>query len=483
MAVHLLIADPDREWLQSAKTYFEDCLYEVSTADNGKDAQLAIYNQKFFVVVLSMELRNHPGLQVLKFIKANYPAQKTIMLIGADSKPGQEELWDRDKLKKMGVTEVLQKPFELKDIKGLLEGYQSIGDMLATVKKRDELGPEEECNLEDGQFTSIKIAEFYSSQPVLFDIFIKLSSNRYVKILHAGDTLSKNRLDKYKEEKSVEYLYFQKSDLYKYVKFGSYFAKQVVDAKKINLNKKVKFLQNVTEKFLENSFEEGMKPQIVDQGKELAENMYQLIKKNNDLYNILRSYQDFDPNAFTHAYLVSLFSAAIIKQFDWQSKTTLESTSLGCFFHDIGKMYLPKELLHLKVKDMSEEQFAEYKRHPELGHQAVESNTAINNSVKQIILQHHEHYDGSGFPYAVKGSKILTLSNVVCLADNFVHIVQDEDKKPVDALKVLLDRREQLSRYNSMIVEKLIQVFIDPDKKEKEEKMPGSMRLNRKKTS
>ncbi len=483
MAVNLLLADPDREWLQSAKTYFEECLYEVATADNGKDAQLAIYNQKFFVVVLSLELKNHPGLQVLKFIKANRPAQKVIMLIGANAKQGDESLWDKDKLKKMGVSEVLERPFELKDIKGLLEGYQSIGDMLATVKRREELGPEEECQLDDGQFTKIKIAEFYSAQPVLFDIFIKLKSNHYIKILHAGDTLSKARLDKYKEDKRVEFLYFHKNDLYKYVKFGSYFAKQVVNTQKISLDKKVKFLQNVTEKFLENSFEEGIKPQIVDQGKELAENMYLLIKTNRDLYSILRSYQDFDPNAFTHAYLVSLFSVAIIKQFDWQSKTTLECTSLACFFHDIGKMYLPKELLKLKVKDMDEEQFEQYKRHPELGHQAIENNNTVNNSVKQIILQHHEHYDGSGFPHAVKGSKILTLSNVVCLADNFVHIVQDEDKKPVDALKVLLERRDQLAWYNSTIVEKLIQVFIDPEKKEQEEKKAGSLRLTQKKVS
>ncbi len=483
LAVNLLIADPDEEWLYSAKKYFEECLYQVTMAGSGKEAQLALYNQKFFAIILNVELQNHPGLQVLKFIKTNYPGLKVIMTTEVNPEDREEDQWTREKLKKLGVTEALEKPFEMEDVKGLLEGYQSVRDMLATIKMRKEPGAEEECDLADNKFTKIKIAEFYSSQPILFDVFIKLKSNRYVKILHAGDVLSKKRLDKYEKEKNVEYLYFQKNDLYKYVKFNNYFAKKVLNSKRINSEKKLKLLQNVTEKFLEHSFEEGMKPQIVDQGKEIAENMYLLIQDNQDLYGLLRSYQDFDPNAFTHAYLVSLFSTAIIKQFEWQSKTTLECTALACFFHDIGKMQLPKELLNTKVEDMTEEQFEEYKQHPALGFKMVENNSMVNNSVKQIILQHHEHFDGSGFPFSKRGSKILTLSNIVCLADKFVHIIQDEDKKPIEALKALLGRREQLIWYNSLIVENLIKVFIDPDKKKIDDKIPANSHIVNKKVS
>ena len=80
------------------------------------------------------------------------------------------------------------------------------------------------------------------------------------------------------------------------------------------------------------------------------------VKKEDDMYKLLRSYQDFDPNAFTHAYLVTLFSSCIIKQFEWQSKATIETTALACMFHDIGKMKLPPELLSLHPTNMSEDQ-------------------------------------------------------------------------------------------------------------------------------
>lgn len=464
MALKILLVDKDEDWLFAAKEYFEGLLYQTTLVSNGKDAQVALYNDKFFAVVMNVKVERHPGIQVLKFIRSNYPTQKVIMVTEVDENDDEEDQMTPEKLRKLGATEAIAKPFEFEDLKGLLEGHQSVGDMVSSVPRRKELGPEEEVNMGDEKFTHVKIDEFYSSQAVLFDIYIKLKSNRYIKILHAGDTFSKERLDKYKNEKKVEFLYFEKKDLFKYVKFNSYFTKKVISNKKVGGAKKVKILQNVTEKFLEQTFEEGMKPQIVDQGKEIAESVYDMVKESEDLFQVFKDYADFDPNAFTHAYLVTLFSTSIIKQFEWQSKTTIECTALACMFHDIGKMKMDPSVAQMKVEDMNDEQLLEYKRHPEYGLELIDGNPLINNSVKQIILQHHEHFDGTGFPFNKRGSKILMLSNIVCLANDFVHIIQDEDQRPVDALKTLLSRRDQLSWYNSQIVECLIKVFVDPGK-------------------
>ncbi len=483
LALNLLIVDPDDEWLFSAKEYFQSVNYQVTLVNNGKDAQMTLYNGSFFAVILNVNVQNHAGIQVLKFIKSNYPSQKVAMITELDEAGDLEDQWTPEKLKKAGATEVIVKPFEFADLKDLLEGHQSVTDMVSSVPRRKELGPEEEVSLADDEFTSVKIDEFYSSQPVIFDIFVKLKSNRYIKILHAGDALSKDRIDKYKNDKNVDFLYFHKKDIYKYVKYNSYFTKKVIANEKVSGARKVKMLQNVSEKFLEQAFSEGMKPLIIDQGKEIAENVYELVKNQPDLYAVFKDYSDFDPNAFTHAYLVTMFSTAIIKQFEWQSKTTIECTALACLFHDIGKMRLDPSLLNIKLDDMNDDQLEEYKKHPELGLELIANNSLINNSVKQIILQHHEHFDGSGFPFAKRGSKILMLSNIVCLADNFVHIIQDEDKKPVEALKVLLSRRDELRWYNSAIIECLIKVFVNPEKITKENHLPSNSRLVNKKAS
>jgi putative nucleotidyltransferase with HDIG domain len=484
MALNLLIVDPDEDWLMAAKGFFENILYNVKIVSNGKNAQIALYNEKFFAVVLNIHTKNHSGPQVLKFIKTKHPNQKVIVVTDVDdSEDSDEDAMTPSTIRKLGATEVIVKPFEFPALKQLLEGHQSVGEMVSNIPRRNELGPEEEMDLEDSKFTKVKISEFYTSQPVLFDLFIQLRSGRYVKILHAGDKLDEDRINKYKNEKKVEYFYFKREDLYKYVKFNNYFAGKVIKSDKVAGEKKMKLLQNVSEKFLEQSFQEGLKPQILDQGREIAENVFDLVQNQDDLYKILRSYQDFDPNAFTHSYLVSIFSTSIIKQFEWQSKTTIECTALACLFHDIGKMALPEEFLKLKIEDMNEDQLEVYKTHVEKGYELLDGNPLLNNSVKQIVLQHHEYFDGTGFPYGKKGTKILTLANIVCLADDFTHIIQDEELKPVEALKELLERREQLKRYNSQVVENLIKVFADPAKIVKNYTLPSNSKVLNKKAS
>jgi response regulator RpfG family c-di-GMP phosphodiesterase len=477
LALKLLIVDPSEEWLESAKQYFDDCLYETKIVANGKDAQVAVYKEKYFAIILNVATVNHSGIQVLKFIRAKYPLLKVLMITEIDESVDEEDQWGEVRLKKMGATEVITRPFEFNDLKGLLEGHQSINEMISIVPKRKGLSPEEEVDGEDNLFTSVKISEFYTAAPVLFDLFIKLKSGRYIKILHAGDTFSKERVDKYKNEKNVEHLYFEKKDLFKYVKFTNYFAEKIMTNKKVATKVKMRLVQNVAEKFLEQSFSEGMKPQIIEQGKEIAENIYTMIQENEDLYQVFRDYSDFDPSIFTHAYLTTIFSTAIIKQYEWQSKITIECTAFACMFHDIGKMKLDPALLTKKRVDMTEEEFEEYKKHPEYGLDIIEGKPMINNSIKQIIYQHHEHYDGTGFPLGIKGSKILTLSNIVRLADEFVHIIQEQDLKPIDALKVLLQNRADMIWYNSTIVENLIKVFVAPEKIMKENHIPSNSRM------
>lgn len=478
MALKVLLIDPDEDWLYSTKEKLENELYQVDVVSNGKDAQLSLYNNKYFAVILNLETKNHSGLQVLKFVKTNYASQRVIMLMERlPPEPLDEDSITPDKLKKMGAMEVLVKPIEVKDILTALEGHQSLGEMISNLPRNKGESKEEEVDLRDDVFTSVKIEEFYSTQPVLFDVFIKLKSDRYIKILHAGDSFSKDRLDKYRTEKKVEKLFFQKKDLGKFIKFNNYLAGKMIENKGVNSVTKVKLIKNVAEKFMEQSFVEGLKPQIIDQGKEICENVFKLVEGQKDLYKVLRSFQDFDPSAFSHAFLVSLFTTSIIKQFEWQSKVTIETAAFACLFHDIGKMKLPPNLLDKRPEEMTDDEKVEYFKHCEYGLQILENNSMINNSIKQIIFQHHENFDGTGFPENKKGSKILTLANIVHLADDFSHIIVEKDIKPLEALKVLLANRDQLKHYNSIIVENLIKVFTDPEKIKKDFVLPSNSNI------
>lgn len=483
MALKVLIVDPSDEWLAKAANFLQEQFYEVVKVNNGKDAQLALYNDDFFAVILNFDTENHSGTQVLKFIQTKHPNQRVVMVLNSQEII-DEELTSEEKLRKMGATEVAIKPFEIMALKELLEGHQSLGDVMSNITRREGQSDEVEVDTPDTDFTRVRIDDFYSAKAVLFDVYVQLRSNRYIKILHCGDTFSKERIDKYKNEKKVEFLFFHNSDRRKFVQYHNQLAKKLINNEKMPAQVKVKMLKNVADKYVQEAFYQGMKPQVVEQGREVCENIFNLVEKEKNLYQVLKSYEEFDPTAFTHAFLVSLFSTAIIKQFDWQSRTTIEATAMACLFHDIGKMKLPKELLEKRPVEMNDEEMELYKTHPELGVEIIEGNRLINNSVKQIILQHHENYDGSGFPFEKRGSKILTLANIVSLADDFVHIMIDEELDPPAALRKMLMDPDQVAKYNSMIVENFIKVFVDPEKIVKEsDVLPSNSKIVNKKVS
>ena len=474
--------DPDESWSAQAKKYFLEASYEVTDVCSGREAQLAIYNENFFAIIMNYATENHSCMQVLKFIKTNSTNQRVI-IIGNDQKILDEQEVTEEKLQKIGVANLCVKPFDMNQLREVLEGHLSLTDIMANVTKKDGVSEELEVGLTDDCFSKIKIEEFYSSQAVLFDIYIKLTTDKYLKILHTGDTFSKERLDKYKNEKKVDVLYFHNSDRKKFIQYNNFLSKKIIANENVPAYNKVNILKNVTEKFIEEAYTVGIKPLIIDQGKEVCETIFQLIQSQGELYSVLKTFQNFDPTAYSHSFLVTLYSTAIIKQFEWQSKATIETTAMACMFHDIGKTQLPKEFLEMSPKNMSPDQLEQYKKHPELGYALIENNRALNNSVKQIILQHHEAYDGTGFPFQKKGQKILTLSNIVCLADDFVHMMIDEKIQPTEALKLILSDSKGIKRYNSILIEKFIRVFVDPEKIKNEIALPTNSRvINSKKT-
>lgn len=479
MALKILLVDPNEVWLNEASKFFEENLYKTERATNGKDAQMCMYNSDYFAVVVNYSTQNNSAIQVLKFIKRTKKKAKAVLVFNSEEEMIESD-YTEEQILKMGATEYMIMPFEMNELKEVLEEHQSLSEMMSQLPRRDSVSEVEEVQAQQDEFTSIKIEDFYNSKAVLFDVFIKISESKFLKILHAGDKFEKDRIDHYKNEKNIDVLYFKTSDRKKFIQYNNYLAKKIVDNENVSSKAKVNLLKNITDKITEEAFTNGLKPQVVDEGKQVCESVFNLVEKQEDLYKLLKSFHDFDPKAVSHSFLVTLYSAAIIKQYEWQSKATIETAALACVFHDIGKINLPPTLLNMKPEDMTPDQFEQYKSHPEVGCEMIEGNKLINPSVKQIILQHHENFDGTGFPFALKGKKILTLANIIHLADDFAHMIVDDEMKPTEALKLIISDKSKVVHYNSSVIENFIKVFVDPGKLTKERALPSRSRLVKK---
>ncbi|MBF0299786.1 MAG: HD domain-containing protein [Oligoflexia bacterium] len=461
MAVKILIINHALYLAKELASFLTKVGYETDTCVTGKDAQIMMYNKKYFAIVLDLAVQDHPGPQVLKFVRQIHTSVKVILTIPAEQNLQDYNL-EKNLLEKQGVFDVFIGTPSFKDLQIAIEGHRDFGDI---IKNESGVGVSEEteANLHDERFVQISIDEFISVRAVQFDVFVKLLSGKYIKILHSGDTFDKERVEKYKNEKKVEHLYFLKEDRTKFVRLQNFVAEKAIVNKKVSAKSKVNLVKGLSEIYIDAVYEEGLKPLIIEQGKAICDNIYDIVHKKNDLHKLLREYSSFSNSLSTHSYLVTFFASMIIRQFEWDSKTTNETLGMAALLHDIGCTKLAEDIREMSPFKMNEEQLNRYKLHCQDGVDILNACPSISQMVKQIVLQHHERINGEGFPCGLKYERILELAQVVGLADEFVRHMVDNQIRPPDALKKMLLDQNCLKRYNGFIIERFLKVFTDPD--------------------
>jgi putative nucleotidyltransferase with HDIG domain len=117
-----------------------------------------------------------------------------------------------------------------------------------------------------------------------------------------------------------------------------------------------------------------------------------------------------------HSERVALVSRRLAKEIRL-GEHEVERIYMAGLLHDVGKIGVPEAVLQ-KTGKLTDEEFAEIKKHPEIG-------ARILRDIKQIediipgVLHHHERWDGRGYPMGLSGDSIPLMGRIICLADCF----------------------------------------------------------------
>ncbi|WP_255294983.1 HD-GYP domain-containing protein [Bacillus sp. AFS041924] len=91
----------------------------------------------------------------------------------------------------------------------------------------------------------------------------------------------------------------------------------------------------------------------------------------------------------------------------------------GGLLHDIGKIGIPEHIL-LKNEKLTDEEYNTIKQHPVIGYDIIKHIAIFNeNGIFDIVLYHHERYDGKGYPEGLKGEQIPLTARIVAIADSY----------------------------------------------------------------
>lgn len=427
--------------------------YSCDHVFSGKDTQALLYQNSYHILLLDLALHNFSSIEILKYIKLSKISIR-ILVFCEDKKLIEDLGLTKSHVPRLGLSDfifpngrpekVLQKIEEL-----------TYATSWKKIERTSGVEKKEEVKILDRDLTRLPIQEALSSQVAIFDHFIKLASNKYVKVVHQGETFPLEVIQNYAAA-GCEHLYFRTKDRLIYINFMNELSQKLISTHRAPANQTLSMVKNITDKYIEEVHTKGIRPDLVDEGKKLCHNVYKMITADSNLNSMLNCMHEMDHQSFSHSFLVMFYSTIISKNIDWVGPKVLETIAIGSLLHDIGTINLPPNIRDSGGKNLNPADLIHYQEHPRIGAEMLQNFPSISEQVRQIIYQHHETINGLGYPNGLTGLKIYPLAKIVALADAFTDMLIEKKLTPKETLKELLMNREEMLKYDPNILRALV---------------------------
>ncbi len=133
------------------------------------------------------------------------------------------------------------------------------------------------------------------------------------------------------------------------------------------------------------------------------------------LENLMAAMDLRDVETYGHSKTVARYTQLLAHIMGFQDRAQLDNIRKGSLLHDVGKIAIPDAILK-KVKLLTAKEWEKIKLHPALGYGLIKEIKMVDE-VGNIILYHHERYDGKGYPKRLKKDKIPVEARIFALAD------------------------------------------------------------------
>lgn len=172
----------------------------------------------------------------------------------------------------------------------------------------------------------------------------------------------------------------------------------------------------------------------------LMEDIVDEISGNEDIMVNMMDLRVSSEYTFYHSVSVCVLSLVLGVALKFK-KEDLYLLGTASLLHDIGKIFTDNEILD-KAGKLTYDEFEIIKKHSENGYRYVKENLYINTKVYMGIQQHHEKYDGTGYPLNIKGKKISLFGRIIAIADVYDALVSDRPYRkgvlPSEAIEYIM---------------------------------------------
>jgi putative nucleotidyltransferase with HDIG domain len=165
-----------------------------------------------------------------------------------------------------------------------------------------------------------------------------------------------------------------------------------------------------------------------------------------------------DPYTAGHQRRVAALAVAIARELQLPEEQ-IEGIHLAGVVHDVGKIQIPAEILS-KPGRLTELEFSLIKQHSQAGYELLKT-IAFPWPIAQIVRQHHERLDGSGYPEALKGEQILIDARIIGVADVVEAMSSHRPYRPGLGIEPAMEEiiRARGTLYDPQVVDACVRLF------------------------
>lgn len=302
---------------------------------------------------------------------------------------------------------------------------------------------------EESRYFSVPIELITTGQSITYDLWINSSSRQnrvhYVRIFPKGGALALEDLQDFKKKYFQLYVHEDQRDAY---------TKSLVANENASDEEKTEVVKDMAITYLgkvfdpDREFTTEVLEEAIQGCRESVEHMVDVVQDYdiNELRSLIGNLSFHDFYTYDHSVNVSMYAIIIFKALmPHASKNEMTLAGLSGMLHDIGKLKIPTDLIN-KAGKLDDEEFKIIQSHPGHGKELIECQNAdcpgIDfNIIKRVVYEHHENYNGTGYPNKIAGEDIHILARIVAIADFFDAITTKRSYHEVlstpDALTVM----------------------------------------------
>ncbi|MDQ0272339.1 HD-GYP domain-containing protein (c-di-GMP phosphodiesterase class II) [Cytobacillus purgationiresistens] len=177
-------------------------------------------------------------------------------------------------------------------------------------------------------------------------------------------------------------------------------------------------------------------------------------KATKELMDLSVAIEEKDGYTVDHCQRINKLSMMVGEEMGLEKKR-LKSLNIASFLHDVGKLKIPLEILQ-KPGKLTSDEWMIMKQHSRYGRELLENiGLPFLKEAGKVVEQHHERYDGKGYPYGLEGDNILTEAAIISVVDSYDAMTSNRIYQKARAKEVAFNEilRCRGTMYNPQVVD------------------------------